>query len=481
MTAGMEGMNKRHATGFPCGICRGVAVVDLDGGYLCARHTIEEITIDLRAEEPIVISTGGRDVADGADGVPFIRGVLVAGVVLLVPFFSSNVIDAKLAILPTLVIPMMAIVVLWAVSKIGPSIRGRPRNPATWLALSIPVLMTVAALFHSVQDSLYPLFLALGASALALVIWDMSRDDTRRYVVYPLLTAASIQAVVAIIQLATTDAVVPEWLATGVAPNVIDGVLRAPGTMGHAYLLAALGLLAIGGWTAIRESHQRTPYPVMIGLGMSTALVTIAFSRSALVGLTAAAIAVAVGAVRGDQSVHTVVSILVGVGVLTMLVTASSWSARVDHSTASDLDDATLGRVTLMRQAATLMKAEPTVGVGPGQYLSAIEARGLLNDSYPYIVHTYSLAFAAENGVPAGLIVTGLLVWLGAAAIRAGPGVGAAYVAVLPLLLFDHMHYDVAAGQLMLGIWLGVLAAALRWRSADRSVRAATNQSIGRS
>ncbi len=90
-------------------------------------------------------------------------------------------------------------------SKIGPSIRGRPRNPATWLALSIPVLMTVAALFHSVQDSLYPLFLALGASALALVIWDMSRDDMRRYVVYPLLTAASIQAVVAIIQLATSD------------------------------------------------------------------------------------------------------------------------------------------------------------------------------------------------------------------------------------------------------------------------------------
>ena len=80
-----------------------------------------------------------------------------------------------------------------------------------------------------------------------------------------------------------------------------------------------------------------------------------------------------------------------------MLVTASSWSARIDHSTASDLDDATLGRVTLVRQAATLMKAEPTVGVGPGQYLSAIEARGLLNDSYPYIVHTYSLAFAAET------------------------------------------------------------------------------------
>jgi hypothetical protein len=51
----MEGMSTQHATGYTCRICEGVAVVDIDGDYLCAEHAVEAmITIDLRAEEPIV-------------------------------------------------------------------------------------------------------------------------------------------------------------------------------------------------------------------------------------------------------------------------------------------------------------------------------------------------------------------------------------------------------------------------------------------
>ena len=50
---GMEGMDTQHATGFTCSICGGIAVVDVDDGYLCATHAIEAlitIEIDLRAE-----------------------------------------------------------------------------------------------------------------------------------------------------------------------------------------------------------------------------------------------------------------------------------------------------------------------------------------------------------------------------------------------------------------------------------------------
>ena len=37
-----------------------VTVVDIDGGYLCAHHAIETmITVDLRAEEPIVTVSVG--------------------------------------------------------------------------------------------------------------------------------------------------------------------------------------------------------------------------------------------------------------------------------------------------------------------------------------------------------------------------------------------------------------------------------------
>jgi hypothetical protein len=60
LAVGMEGMNTQHATGYTCLLCGGVAVVDIDGGYLCALHAIEAmITVDLRAEEPTVTVTVG--------------------------------------------------------------------------------------------------------------------------------------------------------------------------------------------------------------------------------------------------------------------------------------------------------------------------------------------------------------------------------------------------------------------------------------
>jgi hypothetical protein len=53
----MEGMSTQHPTGFICHICEGIAVVELEGQYLCAEHAIEAMTgieIDLREEQPAV-------------------------------------------------------------------------------------------------------------------------------------------------------------------------------------------------------------------------------------------------------------------------------------------------------------------------------------------------------------------------------------------------------------------------------------------
>lgn len=53
----MEGITNEHATGFVCRVCDGIAVVDLDGEYLCAHHAIEAmeaVEIDLRDDEPTV-------------------------------------------------------------------------------------------------------------------------------------------------------------------------------------------------------------------------------------------------------------------------------------------------------------------------------------------------------------------------------------------------------------------------------------------
>ena len=52
-------MSTQHPTGFICYICEGIAVVELEGRYLCAEHAIEAMTsieIDLRDEQPAVSS-----------------------------------------------------------------------------------------------------------------------------------------------------------------------------------------------------------------------------------------------------------------------------------------------------------------------------------------------------------------------------------------------------------------------------------------
>ena len=56
----MERMSTQHPTGFICYICEGIAVVELEGRYLCAEHAIEAMTnieIDLRGEQPAVATS----------------------------------------------------------------------------------------------------------------------------------------------------------------------------------------------------------------------------------------------------------------------------------------------------------------------------------------------------------------------------------------------------------------------------------------
>jgi len=58
----MEGHSTQHRTGYVCHICDGVAVVEIDGDYLCAAHAIEAMTaikIDLRAEGDLRVDERG--------------------------------------------------------------------------------------------------------------------------------------------------------------------------------------------------------------------------------------------------------------------------------------------------------------------------------------------------------------------------------------------------------------------------------------
>ena len=53
----MEGIDTQYPTGFSCGVCDGIAVIDVDDGdhYLCAAHALEPmVEINLTEGESIV-------------------------------------------------------------------------------------------------------------------------------------------------------------------------------------------------------------------------------------------------------------------------------------------------------------------------------------------------------------------------------------------------------------------------------------------
>ena len=55
---GMEDIETQHEAGHICTVCGGIAVVDLDGDFLCGGHAIEAMaTTDLRAEGRIVAAS----------------------------------------------------------------------------------------------------------------------------------------------------------------------------------------------------------------------------------------------------------------------------------------------------------------------------------------------------------------------------------------------------------------------------------------
>ncbi len=394
--------------------------------------------------------------------------VLVGIIVFTIPFFSSNAIDGRGSILLVVGVgPILVLLVLVALQLPRSSLRKR-WNAAVWILISVPGLMAVAGIFHSTLGGWSAVLYATAASATGFAIWVMDRADVRRFVVLPLLAAAAIQSILAATQLWTGDGIVPAVIVKDITVEVIDGIARPQGTMNHVYGLAALGLLALGAWVAVRKKNEASGILVLGLVGATSALIAMTFSRSALLGVVAIVAFLALSARQGDRGAAVLAGVIAVAYVAAVILTLSSWTVRADQTATTDLDDASLGRLTLVSQAVELIKSDPLTGVGPGLYHVTLFERDMVDEQYPYIVHNYTLAFAAENGAIAGVVIAALLIWLGVAAVRAGLSLATAFFGLLPLLMLDVMHYGVPVGQLMLGVWLGVLGAGIRWSESDR-------------
>ena len=180
-------------------------------------------------------------------------------------------------------------------------------------------------------------------------------------------------------------------------------------------------------------------------------------SRSALVGLVLMAVFVVLAAIRRHPAVPTVGGAFLIGFFIAALFTSSAWALRGDHSTSGDIDDASLGRVTLAKQAAQMAIDHPIVGVGPGRYLDTMNSEYSLDERYPFIVHNVSLAVAAENGILAALAASFFVTWAIVRAVETKPAHAIFALAPVGFLLFDVLHYNRPVGLLMTGVWIGLL------------------------
>jgi O-Antigen ligase len=398
------------------------------------------------------------------------RGAVAATAALL-PAWSISFAESSRGSMLTLVttVAVLAVVATIDRSALTP-VRNRSATVITYLALAAGGM--IAFLFHPSGAGAILTFSMAVPVGVVLSVAGYSLEETRRYVGIPLLATTAVQAAIIAVQTATESAFAYTVLHPGASLLVTnETIVRPQGTYDHVYEPAAVAVIAVAVGLALLPPSGRLRLWFLAGIGAATTTIALTHSRSALLGLILVVGVAAVAAVRAKPELRTAVIVVAVAFAIPALFTASAWQVRFDESAASDLDDASLGRVTLMRQALEMAGDHPIVGVGPNRYMDVLEAEYTVDETYPYVVHNESLMIAAELGIPAAAVFTLLFAWAGIQAIRSGYSSLILYVAPLPFFAFDVLLYNKPVGLLTFAFWCGVVAALyLRSRAPTSTV-----------
>ena len=405
-----------------------------------------------------------------------LRVVALALVALLLPFavvlaylttdpVFSYAVNLYLFDLP------LAVLVIPTIPLLAARLRARRLavGAALWTALGALVLLSFA--WHPSLEGAQTLWRVLGALAIAVTFAELGPAE-RRVVVGALAAGALAQSAWAAAQVLNEGPLGAWWLFESQKPLARSGDALIPkGTMQTPYLLAALAMLS--SLLLVRQGvtpQGVTRQGVHGGVGARAiawcaaiaALVVpvgITYSRAALAGLAAAAVALVPRARTDPLRRAAILALAIGVAVPAAL-TASGWLTRGEQLGEVRPDS---GRGILLLQGLRVFATEPLTGVGPGRYMAGV--RALADDPAVRVgllpTHSVPLLVAAESGVLAGAAV---LVLLGALLVRAArdrDDVAIATCAVLlPFWLLDALPYSLPQGVILSGLWLGALDAA---------------------
>lgn len=381
-----------------------------------------------------------------------------------------------LRVLVLLTDPLLAAIVVLGIARAT----GRPVRVPAWMAAA-GIAVVWLALSLVVQPSLIGAQLVARQAAMVALAFVIAVVAGRRELVVfcgVAAAAAIAQGVLALAQLLRGGPLgLPQLGEFADELLRVGGALAPRGTMSHPYVLAGLALVGAGACLMI-AFRSRRPVPWLVLAALAIAPVGVTYSRTAALGLAVAGACLVPKAVRGSV-VHraALAALILGAGIPAALA-PSGWAARVE-STVTRVPD----RGTLIVQAARITARSPVLGVGPGRYDDALaDLREREPDSVSVFQepHSVPVVVAAEGGLLAGLALLAGILLLLREAWRAGPETVAAYALFAPFLFLEHYPYSHAQGAVILGTWLGLVAAWSRPAATGHEMRG-SQRSLGRS
>jgi O-antigen ligase len=240
--------------------------------------------------------------------------------------------------------------------------------------------------------------------------------------------------------------------------------LRGYGSFDHPNMLG--GAMAVGIVLALWILHRGMNREgervlLLLALGSMTEGLFASLSRSAWAGLFLALVAIIVSDFIKKQKIskglkRPIVLIWIVFAALVLIypnqvMMRSGGQGRLEQKS---LDD----RGLYLRQGVEIIKSDPIIGVGAGNYIEALLQKNPSSDAWTYQgVHDVLLYVWAELGIISlVLLVTGAL-FLTILAWKKDIFIFAALISLIPSLLLDHWLWDLHFGVLLLGFLIGII------------------------
>jgi hypothetical protein len=388
--------------------------------------------------------------------------VLIALAIVLMPFplLLAGVLSPDGLERVLLLVNDVPLLVLAAVAfpSVVPAIRRRNAGPGLALALA---LFAAFALSFALQPSLHGVQVlgrAIGLLGLAAGIAALPPRFTRPLVVIVCAVAIG-QTLLALAQIATGGPLGLTLLGETPDPLYARGTALAPrGTMTREYSLLLLGLVA-GALACGQAVVDRRKWLWSAVAAICAIPLGVTYSRDAVVGVALGAVGWLIHPIGRLRPSAIALAAFVAAGALGGAVEWQGWADRVDQVVVDRPGDAATDRRALARQAVALIADHPLTGVGTGRYEVVVIGREAAGSAVgpDWTPHDVPLWVAAETGLPAAAVVTGLLVVLGLRAWRAGPAARLLFFAIIPFWIFDDLVLTHDQGIVLTGIWLGMI------------------------